>query len=57
MIDAFKDYLAPKRFGIVAYACVIVHFLCGLVFTAVTGSGVASEKCLVLLRAPQAREL
>ena len=43
MIDAFKDYLAPKRFSIVAYGCVIVHFLCGLVFTAVTGALRASE--------------
>ncbi len=43
MIDAFKDYLAPKRFGIVAYVCVIVHFLCGLVFTAVTGALRESE--------------
>ena len=36
MIDAVKDYLAPKRFGVVAYVCLIVHFLCGLVLTAVT---------------------
>jgi hypothetical protein len=36
MIDAVKDYLAPKRFGVVAYVCLIVHFLCGLAFTAVT---------------------
>ena len=43
MIDAFKDYLAPKRFGIVAYVCVIAHFLCGFVFTAVTGALRASE--------------
>ncbi len=43
MIDGFKDYLAPKRFGIVAYVCVIVHFLCGLVFTAVTAALRASE--------------
>ena len=43
MIDAVKDYLAPKRFGIVAYICVIVHFLCGLVFTAVTAALRASE--------------
>ena len=43
MIDAFKDYLSPKRFGIVAYVCVIVHFLCGLVFTAVTAALRASE--------------
>jgi Ran GTPase-activating protein (RanGAP) involved in mRNA processing and transport len=38
MIDVVKDYLTPKRFGIVAYVCVIVHFLCGLVFTAVTAA-------------------
>ena len=43
MIDAVKDYLAPKRFGIVAYVCLIVHFLCGLAFTAVTGALRASE--------------
>ncbi len=43
MIDAVKDYLAPKRFGIIAYVCVIVHFLCGLVFTAVTAALRASE--------------
>ena len=43
MIDAVKDYLVPKRFGIVAYICVIVHFLCGLVFTAVTAALRASE--------------
>ena len=43
MIDAFKDYLAPKRFGIVAYVCVIAHFLCGFVFTAVTRALRASE--------------
>ena len=43
MIDAVKDYLAPKRFGIVAYVCVIVHLLCGLVFTAVTAALRASE--------------
>ncbi|CAB3980977.1 NACHT, LRR and PYD domains-containing 14-like [Paramuricea clavata] len=43
MIDAVKDYLAPKRFGTIAYICVIVHFLCGLVFTAVTAALRASE--------------
>ena len=43
MIDAFKDYLAPKRFGIVAYVSVIAHSLCGFVFTAVTGTLRASE--------------
>ena len=34
--DAVKDYLVRKRFGIVGYLCVIVHFLCGLVFTVYT---------------------
>ena len=43
MIDAVKDYIAPKRFGIVAYVCVIVHFLWGLAFTAVTAALRASE--------------
>ena len=43
MIDAVKDYLEPKRFGTIAYICVIVHFLCGLVFAAVTAALRASE--------------
>ena len=43
MMDTFKDYLAPKTFGIVAYVCVIAHFLCGFVFTAVTGALRESE--------------
>ena len=43
MIDAVKDYLAPKRFGVVAYVCLIVHFLCGLTFTAVTSALRAGE--------------
>jgi hypothetical protein len=36
MIDAVKEYLTPKSFGWVAYACLIVHFLCGLAFIGVT---------------------
>ena len=43
MIDAVKDYIAPKRFGIVAYVCVIVHFLWGIAITAVTAALRASE--------------
>ena len=35
MIDAVKDYLAPKTFGILAYVCSIVHVLCGVVFTGI----------------------
>ena len=43
MIEAAKDYLAPKRFHIVAYVCVIVHFLCGSAFIVVTAVLRASE--------------
>ena len=43
MIDAVKDYLAWKRFGIVAYICVILHLLCGTAFIAVTVALRASE--------------
>ncbi|CAB3978599.1 Hypothetical predicted protein [Paramuricea clavata] len=51
MIDTVKDYLTPKRFSNVAYVCVIVHFLCGLVFTAVTAalraSAIGKFSCIV----------
>ena len=43
MIEAAKDYLAPKRFHIVSYVCVIVHFLCGSAFTVLTAVLRASE--------------
>ena len=43
MIDAVKDYLAFKRFGIVAYLCIILHLLCGTAFIAVTVALRASE--------------
>ncbi|CAB3999040.1 NACHT, LRR and PYD domains-containing 14-like [Paramuricea clavata] len=36
MIDAVKDYLAPKTFRIFTYVCVIVHSLCGLALSAFT---------------------
>ena len=49
--DAVKDYLVRKRFGIVGYSCVIVHFLCGLVFTVCTAvlsdSEIAKFSCSV----------
>ena len=35
-MDALKDYLAPKTFGILAYVCSIVQILCGVVFTGIT---------------------
>ena len=38
MIDSVKDYLVPETFGNVGYVCVIAHFLCGLVFTAVAAA-------------------
>ena len=44
MIGIVKEYLAPKRIGlVVAYVCVVVYFLCGLVFTCVTAALRASE--------------
>ena len=38
MMDAVKDYLAPKTFGILVYVCSIVQVLCGVVFTGITGA-------------------
>ena len=35
MIDAVKDYLTPKTFSILAYVCLIIHCLCGVVFTGI----------------------
>ena len=43
MIADAKEYLAWKRFGIVAYVCVILHFLCGSAFISVTVALRASE--------------
>ena len=36
MMDAVKDYLTPKTFGILAHVCSIVQVLCGVVFTGIT---------------------
>ncbi|XP_028401001.1 NACHT, LRR and PYD domains-containing protein 3-like [Dendronephthya gigantea] len=30
------DYLIPKRFSILSYICVIIHFQCGVIFTTIT---------------------
>ena len=38
MMDAAKDYLAPKTFGILVYICSIVQVLCGVVFTGITAA-------------------
>ncbi len=35
MMDSVKDYLTPKTFGILAYVCSIIHFLCGVVITGI----------------------
>ena len=43
MIDAVKEYLAPKRFRVVAYVCLIVHFLTGLALITVTSTLRAGE--------------
>ena len=34
-MDSVKDYLTPKTFGILAYVCSIIHFLCGVVITSI----------------------
>ena len=36
MIDTIKDYVSPKRFSILAYVCVIIHFHCGIILIAIT---------------------
>ena len=43
MLDTCKEYLAPKRFGVVVYVCLIVHFLCGVTCTVVVATLRASE--------------
>ena len=43
MLDTCKEYLAPKRFGIVTYVCIIVHFLCGVTCTVVVATLRGSE--------------
>ena len=37
-MDAAKDYLTPKTFGILVYVCSIVQVLFGVVFTAITAA-------------------
>ena len=36
IMDTIKDYVSPKRFSILAYVCVILHFHCGVILTAIT---------------------
>ena len=43
MIDTLKDHVSPKRFSILAYVCVILHLICGVMFTAVTTTLSQSE--------------
>ena len=35
MFDTVKEHLTPKTFGIVAYICSVIRFLCGLAFTGI----------------------
>ena len=35
MFDTVKEHLTPKTFGIVAYICSFIRFLCGLAFTGI----------------------
>jgi hypothetical protein len=52
MIDAVKGYLAPGRFGIITYACIIVHFVCRLAFTVAVSAALITRKftLAILLR-------
>ena len=43
MIDTLKDYISPKRFSILAYVCVILHLICGVILTAITTALSQSE--------------
>ena len=36
MIDVIKDFLSPKRFGVIAYMCLVIHFLFGVACIGVT---------------------
>ena len=38
MIPSIKNYLSPKRFSILAYVCVILHLICGVILIAITAS-------------------
>jgi hypothetical protein len=46
MIDAVKDYLAPRRFGIITYTHVhaVVHFVCRLAFTVAVTTALITRK-------------
>ena len=35
MFDTVKEHLTAKTFGIVAYICSFIRFLCGLAFTGI----------------------
>ena len=43
MIDTLKDHVSPKRFSILAYVCVILHLICGVMLTAITTALSQSE--------------
>ena len=36
MMDSIKDFVSPKRFSILAYICVILHSICGVILIATT---------------------
>ncbi|CAB4034794.1 Hypothetical predicted protein, partial [Paramuricea clavata] len=36
MIDTLNEYVSPNRFSILAYVCVIIHFHCEVILTAIT---------------------
>ena len=43
-MDLIKDYIFQKRFSILAYICVILHFHCGVILTAITTALRLGEK-------------
>ena len=43
MIDTLRDYVSPKRFSILAYVCVILHLICGVILTVITTALSQSE--------------
>ena len=43
MMDSVKDFVSPKRFSILAYICVILHSVCGVILIGITANLKQSE--------------
>ena len=37
-IDSIRDFVSPKRFSILAYVCVILHSICGVILISITAN-------------------